>query len=33
VIGDLLSEVSRLDERIAHYDRHIAGMACQSTQA
>lgn len=26
-IGDLLSEVHRLDERIAEYDRHIAVMA------
>ena len=29
VIGDLLSEVHRLDERIAEYDRHIALMARQ----
>jgi transposase len=27
VIGDLLPEVSRLDERIAQYDRHIQQMA------
>jgi transposase len=27
VIGDLLSEVTRLDERIAQYDQHIATMA------
>lgn len=27
VVGDLLSEVTRLDERIAQYDRHIAQMA------
>jgi transposase len=27
VIGDLLSEVSRLDERVAQYDRHIEGIA------
>jgi len=27
VIGDLLSEVTRLDERIAQYDRHIQQMA------
>jgi transposase len=27
VVGDLLSEVGRLDERIAQYDRHIAQMA------
>ena len=33
VIGDLLSEVSRLDERVAHYDRHIQTMARQSTPA
>ena len=30
VIGDLLSEVSRLDERISQYDRHIQLMARQS---
>ena len=29
VVGDLLSEVARLDERIAQYDRHIAQMARQ----
>ena len=33
VIGDLLSEVSRLDERIAQYDLHIRTMARQSDQA
>ena len=33
VIGDLLSELSRLDERIAQYDRHIASIARQSTPA
>jgi transposase len=33
VIGDLLSEISHLDERIAQYDRHIADMARQSPQA
>ena len=33
VIGDLLSEVSRLDERIAQYDQHIKTMARQSTEA
>jgi transposase len=33
VIGDLLSEVSRLDERIAQYDLHIAVMAKASTPA
>ena len=27
VIGDLLSEVSRLDERVAQYDQHIQAMA------
>ncbi len=27
VVGDLLSEVARLDERIAQYDRHVAQMA------
>jgi transposase len=30
VIGDLLSEVSRLDERVAQYDRHIAAIAKDS---
>ena len=33
VIGDLLSEVSRLDERIAQYDQHIRSMARQSAAA
>jgi transposase len=33
VIGDLLSEVARLDERIAQYDRHIQAMARQSIPA
>lgn len=33
VIGDLLSEVHRLDERIAQYDRHIALMARQDARA
>jgi transposase len=33
VIGDLLSEVSRLDERIAQYDRHIQSIAKESTPA
>jgi transposase len=32
VIGDLLSEVSRLDERIAQYDRHI-DLIAKSSQA
>lgn len=33
VIGDLLSELSRLDERIDAYDRHIAQIASQDTRA
>jgi transposase len=33
VVDDLLSEVSRLDERIAHFDQHIRSMARQSTAA
>jgi transposase len=33
VVGDLLSEVSRLDERIAQYDRHIQAIAKDSTPA
>jgi transposase len=33
VIGDLLSEIHRLDERITAYDRHIAEMARQDHQA
>jgi transposase len=33
VIGDLLSEVHRLDERIAQYDRHVEQIAKQSTPA
>ena len=33
VIGDLLSEVARLDERISQYDQHIRIMARQSTPA
>jgi transposase len=33
VIGDLLSEVHRLDERIAQYDRHIAQMAQHDERA
>jgi transposase len=33
VIGDLLSEVSRLDERIAQYDQHIRGMARDDERA
>jgi len=27
VIGDLLSEVAHLDERISQYDRHVHAMA------
>ena len=33
VIGDLLSEVTRLDERIAQYDRHIQAMARDDARA
>jgi transposase len=33
VIGDLLGEVVRLDERISQYDQHIRTMARQSTPA
>ena len=33
VIGDLLSEVSRLDERIAQYDKHIEAIAKASAPA
>jgi transposase len=33
VIGDLLSEVTRLDERVAQYDRHIETIARQSAPA
>ena len=33
VVGDLLSEVHRLDERIGGYDRHIALMARQDARA
>jgi len=33
VIGDLLSEVHRLDERIAQYDRHIEAIARESAPA
>lgn len=33
VIGDLLSEVTRLDERIAQYDRHIQTMARDDARA
>lgn len=33
VVGDLLSEVSRLDERIAQYDLHIRSIARQDARA
>ncbi len=33
VIGDLLSKVHRLDERVAQYDRHIAQMAREDERA
>lgn len=33
VIGDLLSEVTRLDERIAQYDKHIEAIARESAPA
>ena len=33
VIGDLLSEVSRLDARIAQYDQHIQVMAREDVRA
>jgi transposase len=33
VVGDLLSEVTRLDERIAQYDRHIEAIVKQSAPA
>ena len=33
VVGDLLSEVGRLDERIAQYDQHIALLAKQTPAA
>ena len=33
VIGDLLSELTHLDERIALYDRHVAQMAHEDTRA
>jgi transposase len=33
VIGDLLSELHRLDERIAAYDRHIAQIARQDERS
>ena len=33
VIGDLLSEVTRLDERITQYDQHIKAMAKEDARA
>jgi transposase len=33
VIGDCLSELHRLDERIAHYDRHVTQMAREDARA
>lgn len=33
VIGDLLSELHRLDERVAAYDRHIAQMAREDVRS
>ena len=33
VVGDLLSEVTRLEERIAQYDRHLAQMASEDERA
>lgn len=33
VVADLLSEVHRLDERIAQYDRHVQEIARQSAPA
>jgi len=33
VIGDLLSEVTRLDERVAQYDQHIKAMARDDARA
>lgn len=33
VIGDLLSEVAHLSERISRYDRHVHAKARQSTAA
>ena len=33
VVGDLLSELHRLDERIAQYEHHIAAMARQDERA
>jgi transposase len=33
VVGDLLSELHRLDERVSQYDRHIAQIAREDTRA
>lgn len=33
VIGDMLSELTRLDNRIEEYDRHVAQMASQDARA
>ena len=33
VVGDLLSELHRLDERVAQYDRHVAQIAREDTRA
>ena len=33
VIGDMLSELTRLDERVDAYDRHVAQMARQDARA
>ena len=33
VVGDMLSELTRLDERIAQYDKYIAQAAKEDTQA
>jgi len=32
-VGDLLSELTRLDERVAHYDRQLAALAKDDTRA
>ena len=33
VVGDLLSELHRLDERVSQYDRHVAQIAREDTRA
>ena len=33
VIGDMLSDLDKLDARVAEYDRHIQGMAAQNERA